>query len=76
LVKQKTRSELKVTDLNENNFSTYVPKAGDIISVDKILDRYENRVQIKGAVFRPGEYSLPLIGSMTIKDLVLKADGV
>ena len=76
LVKQKTSTELKVTDLNENTFSAYVPKAGDLISVDKILDRYENRVQIKGAVFRPGEYSLPLSGTMTIKDLVMKADGV
>jgi protein involved in polysaccharide export with SLBB domain len=76
LVKQKTNTELKVTDLNETTFWAYVPKAGDLISVDKILDRYENRVQIKGAVFRPGEYSLPLTGTMTIKDLVLKADGV
>jgi protein involved in polysaccharide export with SLBB domain len=76
LVKQKTSTELKVTDLNETTFGAYVPKAGDLISVDKILDRYENRVQIKGAVFRPGEYSLPLTDTMTIKDLVLKADGV
>lgn len=76
LVKQKTNTELKVTDLNETTFGAYVPKAGDLISVDKILDRYENRVQIKGAVYRPGEYSLPLTGTMTIKDLVLKADGV
>ena len=76
LVKQKTSTELKVTDLNETTFGAYVPKAGDLISVDKILDRYENRVQIKGAVFRPGEYSLPLTGTMTIKDLVMKADGV
>jgi protein involved in polysaccharide export with SLBB domain len=76
LVKQKTNSELKVTDLNELTFASYLPKAGDIISVDKILDRYENRVQIKGAVYRPGEYSLPTSGSMTIKDLLKKADGV
>lgn len=76
LVKQKTSSELKVTDLNESTFATFVPKAGDLISVDKILGRYENRVQIKGAVYRPGEYSLPVSGTMTIKDLVLKADGV
>ena len=76
LVKQKTSTELKVTDLNETTFAAYVPKAGDVISVDKILGRYENRVQIKGAVFRPGEYSLPVSGTMTIKDLVLKADGV
>ena len=76
LVKQKTSTELKVTDLNEKTFTAYIPKAGDLISVDKILDRYENRVQIKGAVFRPGDYSLPLTGTMTIKDLVMKADGV
>jgi protein involved in polysaccharide export with SLBB domain len=76
LVKQKTNSELKVTDLNELTFASYLPKAGDMISVDKILDRYENRVQIKGAVYRPGEYSLPTNGSMTIKDLLKKADGV
>ncbi|WP_396209141.1 SLBB domain-containing protein [Flavobacterium sp.] len=76
LVKQKTSTELKVTDLNETTFGAYVPKSGDLISVDKILDRYENRVQIKGAVYRPGEYSLPLSGTMTIKDLVIKADGV
>lgn len=74
LVKQKTQSELKVTDLNEKTYSTYLPQAGDVIGFDKILDRYENRVQIKGAVYRPGEYSLT--GTMTIKDLLLKADGV
>lgn len=76
LVKQKTNSELKVTDLNELTFGTYLPNPGDMISVDKILGRYENRVQIKGAVFRPGEYSLPANGTMTIKDLLKKADGV
>ena len=76
LVKQKTNSELKVTDLNEISFGAYLPNAGDMISVDKILDRYENRVQIKGAVYRPGEYSLPANGTMTIKDLLKKADGV
>jgi protein involved in polysaccharide export with SLBB domain len=74
LVKQKTNSELKVTDLNEKTYATYLPQAGDVISFDKILDRYENRVQIKGAVYRPGEYSLT--GTMSIKDLLLKADGV
>lgn len=76
LVKQKTNSELKITDLNEMTFATYLPKAGDMISVDKILDRYENRVNIRGAVYRPGEYSLPANGTMTIKDLLKKADGV
>ncbi len=76
LIKQKTASELKVTDLNQTTYATYIPKAGDVISVDKILDRYENRVQIKGAVYRPGEYSLSTQQPMTIKDLITKADGL
>lgn len=76
LVKQKTSNELKVTDLNEKTFANYMPKAGDLISIDKILDRYENRVQIKGAVYRPGEYSLSNQSAMTIKDLIAKADGL
>lgn len=76
LVKQKTTSELKVTDLNEKTFANYMPKAGDSISIDKILDRYENRVQIKGAVYRPGEYSLSNQSAMNIKDLIAKADGL
>lgn len=76
LVKQKTTSELKVTDLNAQTYASYLPKAGDVISIDKILDRYENRVQIKGAVYRPGEYSLPNQSVMTVKDLIAKADGL
>lgn len=76
LVKQKTTSELKITDLNETTYANYKPKAGDIISVDKILDRYENRIQIKGAVYRPGEYSLLPSQNLTIKELIAKADGL
>lgn len=76
LVKQKTSSELKVTDLNELTFATYIPKSGDVINVDKILDRYENRVQIKGAVYRPGIYSLSPNQPLTVKKLIEKADGL
>nr|WP_298659742.1 SLBB domain-containing protein [uncultured Flavobacterium sp.] len=76
LVKQKTASELKVTDLNELTFAGYIPKSGDVINVDKILDRYENRVQIKGAVYRPGVYSLLPNQILTVKKLIEKADGL
>lgn len=76
LVKQKTASELKVRDLNNSNYISYLVKGGDIITIDKILDRYENRVQIKGAVYRPGEYSLLPNQILTIKDLINKADGL
>lgn len=76
LVKQKTPSELKITDLNATNYRSYIVNAGDIILIDKILDRYENRIQIKGAVYRPGEYSLNANEPLTLLELINKADGL
>ena len=76
LVKQKTTSELKVADLNSQSYAQYQVKGGDVITVDKILDRYENRIQIKGAVYRPGEYSLLPNEVLTLRDLIVKADGL
>ena len=73
-VEQKTGSERKVADLNAANYASYIPQAGDVIAVAKILDRYENRVQIRGAVFRPGTYSIEQ--NMTVKSLIEKANGV
>lgn len=76
VVKQKTSSELKITDLNTENYKNYAVQAGDVITIEEILDRYENRVQIKGAVYRPGDYSLRLGNQITLVDLIKKADGV
>ena len=76
LVRQKTDEGRKIEDLNSKNYKAYVPSAGDEISVDAILDRYENRVQIKGAVFRPGDYSLKELNTLKVKELIEKADGV
>ena len=44
-------------DLNATEFATYQPLPGDIIRVAEILNRFENRVKIEGAVFRPEIYS-------------------
>ncbi len=73
-IEQKTGKERKVADLTEATYAAYIPQAGDVISVAKILDRYENRVQIRGAVFRPGTYSIE--PNMTVKSLIEKANGV
>lgn len=73
-IEQKTGKERKVADLTELTYAAYIPQAGDVIAVAKILDRYENRVQIRGAVFRPGTYSIE--SNMTVKSLIEKANGV
>jgi protein involved in polysaccharide export with SLBB domain len=71
---QKTGKEYKVKDLVPAEFTSYAPKAGDAITVSKILNRFENRVQVQGAVFRPNAYSF--YDGMRVKDLINRADGV
>ena len=45
-----------------------------MVQVSKILDRFNNRVKLTGAVFRPDVYELT--PGMRIADLILKADGL
>jgi len=71
---QKTGKEYKVKDLIPAEFTSYSPQAGDAITVSKILNRFENRVQVQGAVFRPNAYSF--FEGMRVKDLINRADGV
>ena len=73
-VLQKTNKEFKVTDIKESEFNTYKPLSGDVFRVSKILSRFENRIKIEGAVFRPDTYSF--YEGMRISDLISKADGL
>ncbi|MWB94482.1 sugar transporter [Flavobacterium sp. GA093] len=73
-IQQKTAKELKVTDINESEYGTYKPKAGDVFRVSRILDRFENRIKIDGAVFRPDTYSFS--EGMRVSDLVTRAEGL
>lgn len=73
-VVQKTDKEFKVKDIKSSEFKTYNPKSGDVFKVAKILSRFENRISIEGAVFRPDTYSFT--EGMRVSDLVSKADGL
>ena len=73
-VLQKTDKEFKVRDIKANEYGTYKPLSGDVFRVTKILNRFENRIKIEGAVFRPDTYSF--YEGMRISDLIAKADGL
>jgi protein involved in polysaccharide export with SLBB domain len=73
-VLQKTDKEFKVKDVKASEFKLYKPRSGDVFTVTKILNRFENRIKIEGAVFRPNTYSF--YEGMRIADLVVKADGL
>lgn len=69
-----TDKERKLIDLNGDLISSFFPKAGDVILVDQILmNRYENLVNIKGAIFRPGRYALN--DSPTLTKLIQRSAG-
>ena len=57
-VNRKTGREKSVYNVEEFDFANFRIDDGDSVSVDSILPRYANTVEIKGAVFRPGMYNL------------------
>ncbi|HBL78238.1 MAG: hypothetical protein A2W90_16720 [Bacteroidetes bacterium GWF2_42_66] len=69
-----TGKEKKIIDINRSVFDSFVPFNGDLISAGTIIDRYENRVNISGAVFRPGTFELT--PGLTLSMLIANAQGV
>lgn len=71
---QNTHKELRIVDLSEADYENYVPNSGDVFKVSEILGRFENKVSIRGAVFRPDDYAY--VKGMTVRDLINKAAGL
>lgn len=74
-VNRKTGREKSVYNVEEFDFANFRIDDGDSISVDSILPRYANTVEVKGAVFRPGMYNL---GEQvnSVRTLVEHAEGM
>src|SRR5690606_10618301 len=73
-VVRNTGKEKAVSDIYKDQFAIFSVKGGDVYTVGKILDRFSNRVQIKGAVFREGNYAMS--PGLTLLDLIDKAEGL
>ncbi len=72
---QLTSTQRRITDIPNTGFASFIPQNADQYTVGKIQDRYENRVQVSGAVFSPGSYAWQ--PGLTLKELLLnKAKGV
>ena len=74
-VNRKTGREYAVFNVDEFDMSAFRIADGDSVSVDSILPRYHNTVEIKGAVFRPGMYQLG-DGINSVRSLVQHAEGL
>ena len=74
-VVRKSGSRYGVFNVQEFDMASFHLADGDSVTVDSIIPRYENMVEIKGAVFRPGMYQLG--GNITtVRSLIESADGV
>lgn len=68
-----TQNELY--NIQSGEFDTYRLKDGDLLTIGTILDRYTNRVEVQGAVFRPGMYAISS-NMQTIGQLISTAEGL
>jgi protein involved in polysaccharide export with SLBB domain len=73
-VDQVSDEQHRFKDILQTDYKNYTPLRGDKYTVSKILDRYENRVTINGAVFRPGEFELQ--DGLTVSQLIKNAGGL
>ncbi len=73
-VLKNTETERKIQDITSAQFNVYKPSSGDKYFVDEVLERFENRVTIAGAVFRPGQFELT--SGLTVSQLIRKAEGI
>ena len=74
-VNRKTGREYAVFNVEEFDMNSFRIADGDSVSVDSILPRYRNTVELKGAVFRPGMYQLG-DGINSVRTLIQHAEGL
>ena len=74
-VVRKEGSRYAVYNVGEFDLGSFRMADGDSVSVDSLLNRYSNMVEVKGAVFRPGMYQIG--GQITsVKSLLEQSEGV
>lgn len=74
LVERVNGTQKEVNEIDASNQHDFVLKDGDSILVGQVVDRYDNRVTIEGAVYRPGNYELT--ENLKLSELIEKAEGI
>ena len=74
LVRQ-TGERYSVFNVDEFEMANFKVEDGDAVTVDGMINRFENMVEVKGAVFRPGQFQLGA-GITSVRSLIEAADGL
>ena len=74
-ITRQANNHKEVFNVTPQEAKSFVLADGDLITIDTAMERFENTVEIRGAVFRPGQYQIG--GNInTISQLIKAADGV
>ena len=67
--------EYEVNTVKDLDYSVYKMRNGDVVTAEAILNRFTNKLEVRGAVYRPGIYQLS--GTLnTVRELVNEAQGL
>lgn len=67
--------EHELFNVDSVGYGTFALMDGDSVAVGRVLDRYANRIEVQGAVYRPGMYDLGE-GTHTVRELIGRAEGL
>lgn len=67
--------EYQVNTIDDKDYGSYRLSDGDMVTAEAILDRFTNKLEIRGAVYRPGIYELN-DNVNTVKALIARADSL
>ncbi len=74
LVRQNGK-EYQVNTIDDKDYASYKLTDGDVVTAEAILDRFTNKLEVRGAVYRPGIYELG-DDVNTAKALIARADSL
>ena len=74
-VRRNTSREIRLMNITQDKVESFLPNNGDVYTIGTIIERFENKVEVEGAIFRPGIYAIEA-GLTTIKDLIKKSEGL
>jgi protein involved in polysaccharide export with SLBB domain len=74
-VRRNTSREIRLLNITQDKVDSFLPNNGDIYTIGTIIERFENKVEVEGAIFRPGIYAIEP-GLTTVKELIKKSEGL
>lgn len=72
---RRSGQEKQIYNVDDIHYGTFMLMDGDALTVGAVLNRFENKVEVRGAVYRQGLYQLGN-NVQTIKQLIKQAEGL